>query len=156
MEYWLSITEIWKCGLNFLCSRNPHYDHFDSLIISCIQYNCCRPDGRVEIEEHGEVTSIEERPSVSGFVVDNQPDLRVSRVLPWLILGRSAVCCPFWEVFTNNYLLLAKMLQPTMPFFKGRGWPTFSTWPPESRSIEGTAALLRNELSFLTFLNSAF
>ena len=49
---------------------------------------CCRPDGRVEIEEHGEVTSREVMPSVSGFVVDNQPDLRVSRVLPWLLLGR--------------------------------------------------------------------
>ena len=40
-------------------------------------YDCNRPDGRVEIEEHGEVASREEMPKVSGFVVDNQPDLRV-------------------------------------------------------------------------------
>ena len=47
----------------------------------------CRPDGKVEVEENGEVTK-QEAASAAGFVVDTQPDLRVSRVLPWLLLGR--------------------------------------------------------------------
>ena len=36
------------------------------------------------------MTRREETPSEAGFVVDNKPDLRVSRVLPWLLLGRWA------------------------------------------------------------------
>ena len=47
----------------------------------------CRPDGKVEVEENGQI--IRQEPSnVPGFVVDTQPDLRVSRILPWLLLGR--------------------------------------------------------------------
>ena len=33
-----------------------------------------------------------EASSVAGFVVDTEPDLRVSRVLPWLLLGRCFSC----------------------------------------------------------------
>ena len=39
------------------------------------------------MEENGVVTK-QEATSAAGFVVDTQPDLRVSRVLPWLLLGR--------------------------------------------------------------------
>jgi hypothetical protein len=47
---------------------------------------CARPDGTVYLEEGGQVT---EQGVTAGYVVDTQPDLRVSRVLPWLLLGRS-------------------------------------------------------------------
>ena len=47
---------------------------------------CDRPDGTVYLEEGGQVT---EQGVTVGYVVDTQPDLRVSRVLPWLLLGRS-------------------------------------------------------------------
>ena len=40
------------------------------------------------VEEGGEVR--EEEGKVAGYVVDHQPDLRVARVLPWLLLGRWA------------------------------------------------------------------
>ena len=47
----------------------------------------------MEVEENGEVTKVETS-SVAGFVVDTQPDLRVSRVLPWLLLGRCLELLP--------------------------------------------------------------
>ena len=54
----------------------------------------------MEVEENGEVTKVEAS-SVAGFVVDTQPDLRVSRVLPWLLLGRWLSGCTIFYLFPS-------------------------------------------------------
>ena len=79
----------------------------------------CRPDGKVEVEENGEVTKVETS-NVAGFVVDTQPDLRVSRVLPWLLLGRCSSCC---MVFLSVFLLQSGCRRRPCPPSKGGGHP---------------------------------
>ena len=46
-----------------------------------------RTDGKVYHEEGGCMTE-QQGQATPGYVVDTKPDLRVSRVLPWLLLGR--------------------------------------------------------------------
>ena len=44
-----------------------------------------RPDGRVELERDGTTEETSDREA--GFVIDTQPDLSLSQILPWLFLS---------------------------------------------------------------------
>ena len=87
------------------------------------------------MEENGWVRR-EEVNSVAGFVIDTQPDLRVSRVLPWLLLGRC-----FLQLLQTY--LLSSSLEGVLTFAFAYDlylFPSFS-----SQDVAADVALLQRE-----------
>ena len=87
------------------------------------------------MEENGWVRR-EEVNSVAGFVIDTQPDLRVSRVLPWLLLGRC-----FLQLLQTY--LLSSSLEGVLTFAFAYDLYLFSSF--SSQDVAADVALLLRE-----------